>query len=290
MADLQSIAGDLYGVPLDEFITTRTERYEAARDDDQKALARQIKALRKPHAAAWALNMMFRERLDLIQDVIDLGDDLREAQAASDGSTIRRLDLTRRELMKKMIREATYVANQKGLSLSAAASDGMEQTLWAAMLDPDAAGAVLTGLLVAPIAAGMEASDLDGIVAIPDTSFRRTTQAPDEDDRKDAVPSPQEVEAATRDVEAKEELAAEARRQANAISRKQKGLHTRLERLEEDREELREQLRALEEDIAALEQDVGEVDHDGRAAVALADQALQDLTRAKARHDALDRS
>lgn len=277
MADLQSIAGDLYGVPLGEFMTMRNEQFELARDDGQAELARQVKALRKPHAAAWALNVMCREHPDLIHDVIELGEDLREAQAASDGSTIRRLDLTRRQLIRKVIRAATDLAEQNGQSFTAAASDGMEQTLWAAMLDPDVAGAVLTGLLVAPITAGMEGAELDEVLAISDPTCR--SPAPVRAKADEAAPSPQELEAAAKEVDDKKHSAGEAGRHADALSKTRKELHARLERLEEDRQELRQQLRSVEDHIADLEQDLKEADHDSRIADAAADKAHEELTR-----------
>ena len=51
MADLRSIARELYGRPLTEFIAARKQ---AADDAGDKELAKQVKELRKPSAGAWA--------------------------------------------------------------------------------------------------------------------------------------------------------------------------------------------------------------------------------------------
>src|SRR3954454_24289275 len=64
MADLHSIAHDLYGLPPAEFIQTRDAWATTERDGGDVELAKNVRALRKPNATAWAVNMLARSQPD----------------------------------------------------------------------------------------------------------------------------------------------------------------------------------------------------------------------------------
>src|SRR5215213_6914085 len=174
MADLRSIARELYGRPLSEFIAARKDAADGAGD---KELAKQVKALRKPSAAAWAVNALAREQADLIEEVVELGEQLRDAQADADGSRTRLLDRARRDLPRQALDAAAALAQASGGTLSDQAAAGVEETLRAAMTDPDAANAVQDGLLVTTFAANpFEPVDLTDVVAIPPEGARPRTK------------------------------------------------------------------------------------------------------------------
>ena len=63
-----------------EFIALRKERQDAAKADGDKALAKEIGALPKPSAAAWVANVLVREHREEIENLVELGTLLREAQ------------------------------------------------------------------------------------------------------------------------------------------------------------------------------------------------------------------
>ena len=50
MTDLADIASELYSQPLDEFTAARNTRAKAL---DDKSLAKEVRALRKPSASTW---------------------------------------------------------------------------------------------------------------------------------------------------------------------------------------------------------------------------------------------
>ena len=62
--DLDEVADELYAVPPEEFVALRTTRQDEAKADGDKALAKEIGALPKPSAAAWACNLLVREQRD----------------------------------------------------------------------------------------------------------------------------------------------------------------------------------------------------------------------------------
>ena len=241
MADLRSIAQELYGRPLSEFIAARKEAADGA---GNKELAKQVKTLRKPSAAAWAVNALARERAELVEEVVELGDQLRDAQSDSDGSRTRLLDRARRDLTRQALDEAAELAKASGGSLSAQAANDVEETLRAAMTDPDAANAVQDGLLVSTFAANpFEPVDLTDVVAIPPEGARPRT--------KKVQQGPTQLE--RKRIEAAEAKVEKARRKAKATSEE-------LETLIDEREELQEELATLRKKAKAIEREIGEAE------------------------------
>lgn len=241
MADLRSIAQELYGRPLSEFIAARKE---AAAGADDKELAKQVKALRKPSAAAWAVNALARERAELVEEVVELGEQLRDAQSDSDGSRTRLLDRARRDLTRQAIDEATELARTSGGTLSAQAAAGVEETLRAAMTDPDAANAVQDGLLVTTFAASpFEPVDLTDVVAIPPEGARPRTRK--------VKQGPTQLERKRR--EAAEAAVEKARRKARTATEE-------LESLVDEREELQDELAELRKRAKAIDREIGETE------------------------------
>src|SRR4051794_31350084 len=68
----------LYGLPLDQFTAERNALAAELRSVD-------VKALRKPSAAAWAVNQLVRAEPELVEALLGAGGELRQAhrQAAS---------------------------------------------------------------------------------------------------------------------------------------------------------------------------------------------------------------
>ena len=161
----------LYGLLPGQFTAARnTEAAAAARNGDPE-LGKRLKALPKPSAAAWLTNMLIREEGPAIASVLALGASLREAQADLDREELRRLNSERHRMLRTLAREARQLADKLGNPVSAAVAAEVEQTLWAAMTDPDAAEALASGRLVRGLAAnGWEPVELDGAVADPDSA------------------------------------------------------------------------------------------------------------------------
>ncbi len=77
---LTSIADELYGVVPEQFVSVRDDRIKAARDSGDRTLAAAIRSLREPTVAAFAVNLLVRERRAAVEELLALGDALREAQ------------------------------------------------------------------------------------------------------------------------------------------------------------------------------------------------------------------
>jgi hypothetical protein len=176
LVDVESISEELYGLPLDEFIPTRSVREKQARSDGDKDAAAQIHELAKPNLVAWLANQLVRERGDEIRPLLELGAGLREATSTLSGEQLRELSRQQRKLVYALLQQARRLANATGRKVSADTARGLEDTLRAALADQDAADALAAGRLTG----GMQNSGF-GIHSGPDQrpvrSAKRSTAA-----------------------------------------------------------------------------------------------------------------
>ena len=191
MADKAETAAELYALLPEAFTAARNERASAAAKDGDKELGKAIRALPKPSAGAWLVNMLALHRPELIGEVLELGAALREAQSDMDQQQLRQLSGERQRLLRSAAREARGLAEELGRPVSAAVGAEVEQTLWAAMTDADAAAAAASGQLIRTLEAnGWEPVQLEGAVADPSSvrplasggTQRRPFPAPSETD------------------------------------------------------------------------------------------------------------
>ena len=145
--ELDEVADELYGVPPEEFTAVRKERETAARADGDRELARAITGLGKPSTAAWVCNLLVRARPDEVDGLLELGGLLREAQEGLAGDQLRQLDVQRRQLVAALTRQARALAFEQGHRVTEAVATQVEETLRAAMTDPDAGEALRSGRL-----------------------------------------------------------------------------------------------------------------------------------------------
>ena len=128
----------LYGGDPADFVAVRKELAAAARTAGERDAAREIAALRKPTAAAAAVN-----HLDdgAISDVLALGEQMRAAQTSLDAATLKELSARRQELLQQIVTRH---------DLNGAPAEAVRATLLAAIADRQAADAVATRALVRP--------------------------------------------------------------------------------------------------------------------------------------------
>jgi hypothetical protein len=154
---LREVADELYGLRPEKFTGARTAAEKQARAEGDRELATAVKGLRRPAVAAWVVNLLGRRNAELLTQVVTLGDSLREAQAQLQGDELRELTRQRRRLVAAVTAEARSMAESEGQRLSESVVRQVEETLQAAMADPTAAEAVLSGLLAQPLSStGLE--------------------------------------------------------------------------------------------------------------------------------------
>ena len=285
---LTAVAEELYALVPEEFTAARNSRAKAAKADDAE-LARGIGALRRPSPAAWIVNRLAREQPDGLDELLDLGDALREAQAAGDGRALTRLGSERRRLVSALLGQASASADAADRPTSRAVLDEVEQTLVAGTVDAAAGEAVRTGRLIRSLqAVGLDEVDLDGAVAgaasaapspkRPPASPAAAASSPESEAPDDAAA---EADAAARGARERAETALrEAERVADeaqqALASAEDAL-TDAERLADElraeRQELEARLRALRAEITDAERAEREAERTRAKAATAADRA-----------------
>lgn len=160
MSQLSDAADRLYAVAPDEFIAARKQ----AADGAEGELAKSIKQLRKPSTSAWLVNHLTRNQPGLVDELLELGAALREAQDALDADQLRQLNRERRQAVARLAAAAT-----KGRTAGDSILREINSTLEAALADAGAGAALRSGRLVrALVSSGFDAVDLDGAVAVAD--------------------------------------------------------------------------------------------------------------------------
>jgi hypothetical protein len=166
--ELADVAGRLYALPFDEFVSARTAAAKEAAAESNRSLAQAIKALPKPSVAAWAINMLAHHRPEALQELRKLGETMQGAQAALDAAALRELSRERRKLLAGAVDAARLAAEKQGRPISGAVASEVEESLRAATADAAAAVAVQSGRLLRVLTAdGVDTVDLDGAVAVP---------------------------------------------------------------------------------------------------------------------------
>jgi hypothetical protein len=209
----------LYAEPPAGFTARRSELAAEALREDNRELAELVKQLRKPTVAAWLVNQLARSGSDL-EELLDLGDRMRQAQANMDGRRMTELGRERQQLIPRLLRRARAVAAGHGQSWTAGLEREVEATVVAAMADARAAAAVASGKLTRALSyAGLGEVDVTDATATPPAP--PADRPPTDGAAADAVLEARRQEAA-RDTAAEKEAAtalADARARAEELTR-----------------------------------------------------------------------
>lgn len=283
MADLLSVAEELYSLTPGEFTAARNERAKEAKGED-KDLAARIGQLRKPAVAAWVVNMLMRHDAEEMAQVLELGEALRKAQEDLDGDALRELTRQRRRLIAAVTGKGRAIASDLGEKVSESVARQVEDTLHAAMVDETAASAVRTGMLTEPLtASGLASLKIEEAVADGTALGRTAVRAePSSGKRADltVVPEeePDEEERRREQLTAAKARLDDARRAADTAAKKLDKAEKRVAKLEARALQVQGELDELRRKIADLEHEAETID--GQA-----DAAEEKRDRAARRHD-----
>jgi hypothetical protein len=270
MADgLVDVADELYGVAPADFIAARSAR--AAELSGDKALAARVKELRKPAPAAWVVNLLVRERRDELEDLLELGVELRAAHAALDRGEITRLARERRTRVTALAQAGGALAADAGHSAQPTVVTAVAATLDAGLADAEAADAIRTGRLLRALETiGFEPVDLAEAVAVPEAGSRAAEKrtVPERPKLRAIDDSDAELARARTRADA---VLAQATRAADEASDELTALEVRLR-------EARKTLAAAEREAESLEQR-----RDAATAAYESAQEIADAARAKRR-------
>jgi replication fork clamp-binding protein CrfC len=313
--DFDEVADELYAVAPEEFIAARRSREEEARAEGDRVLAKSISQLPKPSLAAWATNLLVREHHEEIESLVELGDLLREAQENLAGAELKALSVQRNQLLAALSRQVLALAREHGHPVSSGIAGQVEETLRAAMADPEAGEAVLSARLTSSLSySGLgtgQRPDLRVVRTPPERPAPATPTTPTPkarstaEDRKRTAEERRrrEEEAARREAEerrrreiaeareAVEEAARTAAEAAEAAEREQARsgeLETRHRELEDRVEELMDELTRTREECNAVGAQLSRAQRRRQAAARRAADAVSARDRAQARLEELE--
>lgn len=230
------IADRLYLAQPQRFVAERDEAVAEARSAGDTAAAAAIAKLRKPSIGAWLVNLLALKRPELIKELLELGESLREAQRTLSGEQLRQLAGQRRKVITSLVGQAQALAarEQPDLGRGKLPTAEVEATLTAALADDDVAAQVRAGRLVKTVSyAGF------GEPPAPDATPRPAERAAP----KKATPELRRRLAEARKAQeaAREDLARAEAAEREATDRLA-GIEAELDRLQERRERAREEL------------------------------------------------
>ena len=251
---IEDVAAELYGLAPEEFTAARNARAKGAKAGGDAELAAQVQSLRKPTAGAWLLNQLVRQHADLVQQVLDLGGQLRAAQGTLGADELRALDRQRRQLTRAVAEQAAGLGRAAGRRVTAATTAEVEETLRSAMVDAVAGAALATGLLTDTFSStGLDPVDLSRVVALPPVggtaSAPPATAASQAADHADAARQRRVADAEGAMAEAESALK-RARTVLEHATRDAVEAQERRARLEAEREEARRRLEELDGQVA----------------------------------------
>jgi hypothetical protein len=165
MAEAEAGVDELYGLDPNDFVAARNELVKRLKKAGDKALAAEVAKLKRPTPAAWAVNQLARLHRDEVEELVRLGEVLRDAQdralAGDEPGDLRQAGRARRDALAKLVDRADRLLVERGGTAGAYAGE-VAATLEAASLDAEAGATVLGGRLSAELAppSGFGALDL----------------------------------------------------------------------------------------------------------------------------------
>jgi hypothetical protein len=200
---------DLYGLPLDRFVSERGVLAKALRAEGDKEEAALVAALRKPSVAAWTVNQLIRTQRRAVEAVFEAGDEVKRAQSellAGQGSARVLREAAGRE--RRAVDEVTEVArgflSSEGHEPTPATLDRVSMTLHAAALDEEARGQVREACLEHELRqVGFGVSEDVGPPAMQQAERQRAERL--KSARKAEAAARREAERAARDVDGAQE-------------------------------------------------------------------------------------
>jgi hypothetical protein len=143
---------DLYGLPLERFTEERNSLAKQLRGKGERDQAATVAKLRKPSAAAWAVNQLVRTQRRDVDSLFKAGDALQRAQAEllakrGDAAKLRKAVDEERLALEPLVEKARGLLGSDGHELTPARLGQVSDTLHAAALDQDARAQVRDGRL-----------------------------------------------------------------------------------------------------------------------------------------------
>lgn len=289
---IEEVAAELYSLAPEEFTAARNARVKQAKADGETDLAGDIQGLRKPTVGAWLLNQLVRRNRALVDQLFDLGEQLRAAQGTLGAAELRALGEQRRQLTRAVAEQAAGIGREDGRKVSAQVVAAVEETLRSAMVDPQAGAALATGLLIDTFSStGLEPVDIAAVVAISgnlDASVRQAAEGASSAEAAATTRRDERAVAEAREaLKEAEEAATAAAAEAEAVRQSAVAAARRRTDLDAELAQLRRQVKELQRRLDDAEEAEDECRRKQIAATRAEQSAIDAADRAQRRLDRL---
>ncbi|HEY3408777.1 MAG TPA: hypothetical protein VGK53_11460 [Propionicimonas sp.] len=245
---LDAVSAELYGGMPADFVTRRDELAKQARGDGDRELAAAIKALRRPTVGAWYLNVAAAAGLTSLRELLDLGRELRETQAAGDFAALRELAARRGPLVARVLRDLTAHLAQVGVTVTGNGLDEVRTTLGAALADPAVDQLVRSGRVDRPLSYG-GFGEVDMAVPVP---ARGASGGAKDSPAKAAAQASEQLAATRRELAAAERERAAIEAHSVEAGAALRAARRRVETLETELDRARDALARAEDEASRL--------------------------------------
>jgi chromosome segregation ATPase len=269
--ELSEIADELYALHPNDFSSARDERIKKAKADKQAPLAKALGQLRKPTQSAWLVNQLWRDQRDVMEQLFELSGELSQAQRSASGDELRELTQQRRAIEMALMQQARALANKSKVNLSPEMEREVQETLSAALAEPEHADEVRTGRLVKPI----EYAGFGTLATGAAAAAKPRAAAP--------AKEPVSIEDAkrAREREKLERRVAEARAEVENAASIVEEQTKAADEAESRYDELRDQLLELQKQVRQLERDINTAEKQVRDTKALRERAEREHAAAQ---------
>ncbi len=221
----------LYSSALDQFISARDELSRTLRQAGDRDAAAEVKKLRKPSVAAWALNQVRFSDPEAVDRLLAAGEQLRKAQQQlleqGERELLREAVASERGAVEEVVALAEQHLREAGHPLTATVEGKLRDTAHAAALDDEALEGLRSGRLVHEHVIsdlGLAGAQLPARRPAPQRPRRPAQQRPRQESRK--------VEALRRRVEQAQAARDEARSNLRDAEREAKDARLAADRAE----------------------------------------------------------
>lgn len=274
------VVDELYRRAPAEFTAARDRAVTAARAAKDSELAKRIGALRKPTASAWLANLLVRERGEQVEELLQLGAAMRDAQQSLAGKELMTLSRQRHRVIAALGAEARRLAAAAGHPVASAAGTELEETLGTALADEAAAGQLREARLTTALK-----PDQGGFGSAGGDPPARLVSPPAE---KMTSPERTRVAAAAEAVRAAEQAAAAADRNRSAAEAAVQRQDEAERELRRQRTDLEAALRRVRAEESLAHRELIRLQAQAATAAKAAESAGRRLADARARRDRLD--
>jgi len=138
--DLDRELDELYDLPLDDWTRARNDLAARLKKAHQSEQAEQVKALRKPTAATWAVNQLARRSDKGVAKLLEAGEQLRKTQERALGGRASAADVSaaakeERDAIRELVAAARSILEAAGNAATPATLDRITETLRTAAVD-----------------------------------------------------------------------------------------------------------------------------------------------------------